>query len=74
MIIKYTNSFFALGIVTLFTLTGAIFSITRELQGKPAGRESHGRVTTSDDGEFLTRYYNQGASAGSTWETITNRE
>ncbi len=72
MMIRHTHSFVALGIVTFFTFTGAMFSTTRELHRQRVSQESQGHTIALDDVGFLARYYNQGASAGSTWETITD--
>jgi hypothetical protein len=74
MMIRHTHSFFFLGIVTFFTLAGAVFSTARELHRQGVSREPQGHTIAFDDVGFLIRYYNQGASAGSILETITNRE
>ncbi len=73
MTTKYIMSFFAVATVSSLALMGTMLITADKLHRQGTRQESQGRAMPADD-ELLTRYYNQGASAGSTWENLIDGE
>jgi hypothetical protein len=69
---KRMNVVAALMAIITFTLPGAFIGAEKLIK-QGIARVAQGRSTSYDSDEFLTRYYDKGASAGSSWETLVDK-
>ncbi len=65
----HMNAVAALMTVITLALTGTLLGAEKLIR-QGITRVPQGQRTSCDAAEFLTRYYDKGASAGSAWESL----